>query len=165
MNTLAAATNAEFIVFSDANVMFAPDAITRLLCPFADPAVGCACGHLIYRAAEASATAATGSIYWRLEETIKELESRTGSTMGADGSIFAIRRVLHRAPHPISLMTCSSRYRSFPMDFALCVWPTRSPMKKPSHARERSSGARSAFPARRSTFIGYSAPAWDKCHC
>ena len=45
-------------------------------------------------------TAATGSIYWRLEEAIKELESRTGSTMGADGSIFAIRRVLHHAPPP-----------------------------------------------------------------
>jgi cellulose synthase/poly-beta-1,6-N-acetylglucosamine synthase-like glycosyltransferase len=98
MNTLVATTNAEFVVFSDANVMFAPDAIARLLRPFADPAVGCVCGHLIYRAAEDSATAATGSIYWRLEEAIKELESRTGSTMGADGSIFAIRRVLHHAP-------------------------------------------------------------------
>jgi cellulose synthase/poly-beta-1,6-N-acetylglucosamine synthase-like glycosyltransferase len=100
MNTLVAATNAEFVVFSDANVMFAPDAVTRLLRPFADPAVGCVCGHLVYRAAEGSATAATGSIYWRLEEAIKELESRTGSTMGADGSIFAIRRVLHHAPPP-----------------------------------------------------------------
>ncbi len=100
MNTLVAASNAEFVVFSDANVMFAPDAITCLLRPFADPAVGCVCGHLIYRASENSATAATGSIYWRLEEAIKELESQTGSTMGADGSIFAIRRVLHRAPPP-----------------------------------------------------------------
>lgn len=100
MNSLVAATNAEFVVFSDANVMFAPDAITRLLRPFADPTIGCVCGHLIYRAAEGSATAATGSIYWLLEEAIKELESRTGSTMGADGSIFAIRRILHHAPPP-----------------------------------------------------------------
>lgn len=100
MNKLVAATNAEIVVFSDANVTFAPDAITRLVRPFADPTVGCVCGHLIYRVAEGSATAATGSIYWRLEEAIKQLESRTGSTMGADGSIFAIRRVLHRAPPP-----------------------------------------------------------------
>ncbi|MBV9655813.1 MAG: hypothetical protein JOZ42_14755, partial [Acetobacteraceae bacterium] len=38
--------------------------------------------------------------YWRLEERIKDLESLTGSTMGADGSIFAIRRALHRPPPP-----------------------------------------------------------------
>lgn len=100
MNTLVAATDADIVVFSDANVMFAPDAITRLLRPFAAASVGCVCGHLIYRTAQASATAATGSIYWRLEETIKELESRTGSTMGADGSIFAIRRSLHHPPPP-----------------------------------------------------------------
>jgi cellulose synthase/poly-beta-1,6-N-acetylglucosamine synthase-like glycosyltransferase len=100
MNTLVAATDAEFVVFSDANVMFAPDAITCLLRPFADPDVGCVCGHLVYHAAEGSTTAETGSVYWRLEEKIKELESRTGSTMGADGSIFAIRRTLHHPPPP-----------------------------------------------------------------
>jgi len=100
MNTLVGATTAEFVVFSDANVLFAPDAIARLLARFADPAVGCVCGHLVYTATDGSATAATGSLYWRLEEAIKELETRSGSTMGADGSIFAIRRALHRAPPP-----------------------------------------------------------------
>ncbi|HUZ63457.1 MAG TPA: glycosyltransferase [Acetobacteraceae bacterium] len=103
MNTLVAATDAEFLVFSDANVRFAADAVPRLLAPFADPAVGCVCGHLIYTAADDSATAATGSAYWRLEERIKDLESRTGSTMGADGSIFAIRRSLHHPP-PVDII-------------------------------------------------------------
>jgi len=98
MNTLVHATDADVIVFSDANVMFAPDAIARLLAPFGDQEVGCVCGHLVYTSAEGNATAATGLAYWRLEETIKELESRTGSAMGADGSIFAIRSALHRAP-------------------------------------------------------------------
>lgn len=100
MNTLVQTANAEFVVFSDANVMFAPDAIPRLLSRFADPEVGCVCGHLVYTLADESATAVTGSAYWRLEETIKELETRSGSTMGADGSIFAIRRALHRPPPP-----------------------------------------------------------------
>ena len=86
------------MVFTDANVMFAPDALPRLLRPFADPEVGCVCGHLVYTAPDGSPTAATGSLYWRLEERIKQLESRTGSVMGADGSIFAIRRALHRPP-------------------------------------------------------------------
>ncbi len=118
MNTLIAATDADFVVFSDANVMFAPDAIPNLLAPFQDPTVGCVCGHLIYTSADGNATASTGSAYWRLEEAIKELESRTGSTMGADGSIFAIRRELHHAAPPdiiddmyVSMSILCDRYR------------------------------------------------------
>jgi cellulose synthase/poly-beta-1,6-N-acetylglucosamine synthase-like glycosyltransferase len=100
MNLLVCATDADFLVFSDANVFFAPDALPKLLAPFSDRAVGCVCGHLVYTLPDDSGTAATGSIYWRLEEAIKDLESRSGSVMGADGSIFAIRRDLHRPPPP-----------------------------------------------------------------
>ncbi len=103
MNALAALTTAEILVFSDANVLFAPDALPKLLAPFADPAVGCVCGHLIYTRPEGNATAATGSLYWRLEEAIKRLESATGSVMGADGSIFALRRAIHEPP-PLDLI-------------------------------------------------------------
>ncbi len=98
MNTLISQTSADLLVFSDANVMFAADAVPRLLAPFADPAVGAVCGHLLYTGPDGNATAETGSLYWRLEERIKALESATGSVMGADGSIFAIRRALHRPP-------------------------------------------------------------------
>ncbi len=118
MNTLVGMSSADFIVFSDANVSFAPDALPRLLAPFADPQVGCVCGHLIYTRAEGSGTAATGSLYWRLEEAIKTLESATGSVMGADGSIFALRRTVHEAPPPdliddmyVSLATLCAGHR------------------------------------------------------
>jgi len=97
MNTLISLTKADIIVFSDANVTFAPDAITCLTAPFADKPVGCVCGHLRYATGDAQG-AETGSLYWRLEEHIKALESATGSVMGADGSIFAIRRHLHHPP-------------------------------------------------------------------
>jgi cellulose synthase/poly-beta-1,6-N-acetylglucosamine synthase-like glycosyltransferase len=99
MNTLVALTRADIVVFSDANVTFAPDALEKLLAPFSDAGVGCVCGHLCYAEAGGE-TAATGSLYWRLEEHIKALESATGSVMGADGSIFAIRRALHVKPPP-----------------------------------------------------------------
>ena len=100
MNLLVARTMAEIVVFSDANVTFAADAVPALLASFADPAVGVVCGHLVYRDAQGVATAETGSLYWRLEEHIKALESATGSAMGADGSIFAVRRALHAPPPP-----------------------------------------------------------------
>ena len=119
MNTLIGMTDAEIVVCSDANVLFEAGAIAALVAPFGDPEVGCACGNLRYVApGEASATAAAGSLYWRLEEHIKELESATGSVMGADGSIFAIRRSLHCAPPPdliddmfVSLSVLCAGYR------------------------------------------------------
>ncbi|MGD1876154.1 MAG: glycosyltransferase family 2 protein [Kiloniellaceae bacterium] len=98
MNTLVQAAQGDVVVFTDANVMLDPAALPALHRAFADPEVGCVCGHLIYTNAEEGATAATGSLYWRLEERIKALESRSGSTMGADGSIFAVRRGLY---HPV----------------------------------------------------------------
>ena len=97
MNVLVGLARADILVFSDANVMFADGAVSRLVAPFADPAVGCVCGHLRYLHGDGE-TAATGSLYWRLEESIKALESATGSVMGADGSIFAVRRDLHVPP-------------------------------------------------------------------
>jgi cellulose synthase/poly-beta-1,6-N-acetylglucosamine synthase-like glycosyltransferase len=100
MNRLVAETDAEVVAFTDANVMLAPDALQRLLRWFADPAVGCVCGHLSYVNEGESVTASTGSLYWRLEERVKQLESDTGSAMGADGSIFAVRRALHRPVPP-----------------------------------------------------------------
>lgn len=118
MNRLVAATTADYLVFSDANVSFAPDALPALLAPFADPDIGCVCGHLVYTRAAGNVTASTGSLYWRLEEAIKRLESQTGSVMGADGSIFALRRSVHEPPPPdliddmyVSLAALSAGHR------------------------------------------------------
>lgn len=100
MNTLVQAAEGDIVIFTDANVMVDPAALAALRRSFADPTVGCVCGHLVYTNPEEGATAAVGSFYWRLEERIKALESRSGSTMGADGSIFAVRRGLYRAVPP-----------------------------------------------------------------
>jgi cellulose synthase/poly-beta-1,6-N-acetylglucosamine synthase-like glycosyltransferase len=110
MNTLVSQTKADIVVFSDANVRFAEDAVARLLAPFGDPEVGCVCGHLVYEdQAGDSSTSATGSLYWRFEEQLKSLETKSGSVMGADGSIFAVRRALYRPapPHLIDDMYVS----------------------------------------------------------
>jgi cellulose synthase/poly-beta-1,6-N-acetylglucosamine synthase-like glycosyltransferase len=103
MNRLVSMSRGGVLVFSDANVMIDPDALTNLGTYFADPEVGCVCGHLRYLNGDQSMTAKNGSDYWRLEEFIKQLESDTGSVVGADGSLFAIRRTLHR-PVPEDLI-------------------------------------------------------------
>ena len=100
MNLLVSRTSADVIVFTDANVRMDLGSIAAMDRRFADPEVGCVCGHLIYINGEATATAEVGSLYWRLEEVIKRHESTMGAVMGADGSLFAIRRSLHRAVPP-----------------------------------------------------------------
>lgn len=98
MNLLSARATADVLVFTDANVMLDLDCLNDLRDHFADPQVGCVCGNLNYTNDGASVTASSGSLYWRFEEALKRLESATGSMMGADGSIFAIRRRLRHAP-------------------------------------------------------------------
>lgn len=98
MNLLSARATADVLVFTDANVMLDLACLEELRAHFADPTVGCVCGNLTYVNAHESVTAASGSLYWRFEEGLKRLESRSGSMMGADGSIFAVRRELRRAP-------------------------------------------------------------------
>jgi cellulose synthase/poly-beta-1,6-N-acetylglucosamine synthase-like glycosyltransferase len=100
MNKLVSLARTPIVIFSDANVMIDTDSIRNLPRYFLDPSVGCVCGHLIYVNPKASATARVGSAYWALEEHIKQLESETGSVMGADGSLFAIRRELFRPIPP-----------------------------------------------------------------
>ena len=98
MNLLVGRTKAPVVVFTDANVMLDRDALANLRRYFADPAIGCVCGHLRYVNDAESPTAGLGALYWRQEEALKQLESETGtgSVMGADGSLFAIRHALHR---------------------------------------------------------------------
>lgn len=95
MKLLASRASGDLLVFTDANVLLAPEALENLLAYYADESVGGVCGSLKYIGEDMSATAAVGSAYWRLEEYLKKEESRTGNVMGADGSIFSIRRKLY----------------------------------------------------------------------
>ena len=97
MKLLAKEATGDIMIFTDANVLLDEEAIDNLMAYYADPSVGGVCGSLHYLGEEASTTAAVGSAYWRLEERIKSEESRTGSVMGADGSIFSLRRALYPA--------------------------------------------------------------------
>ncbi len=103
MNRLVSLTDADIILFTDANVMVDEAAIAALRGHFANPEIGCVTSHLAYTNPDDSATSEVGSFYWRLDEWTKGLETETGSAMGADGSLFAIRRSLHR-PTPDHLI-------------------------------------------------------------
>lgn len=100
MNRLLSEATGDIVIFTDANVMLAEGTIDAFANAFSIPDIGCACGKLIYTNSDDSDVASVGSLYWKFEEFLKSLESSTGSTMGADGSLFAIRRSLFRDVAP-----------------------------------------------------------------
>lgn len=95
MRRLVDSTQADIIVCTDANVVLEGNAIGRIVEYFRDPSIGTVAGTLHYTNEQEGQTAKVGTLFWRLEEWIKRQESETGSTMGADGSVFAIRRELY----------------------------------------------------------------------
>ena len=118
MNLLASKARAPILIFTDANVLMDMECVRDFRRYFADPEIGCVCGNLVYTNDGASVTASSGSAYWRFEEAIKKLEMESGSMMGADGSVFAIRRSLHNPPPEhiiddmyVSLMILCNGYR------------------------------------------------------
>ncbi|HZO97857.1 MAG TPA: glycosyltransferase family 2 protein [Gaiellaceae bacterium] len=82
-------TESELVAFSDANATWAPDALRRLVRPFADPEVGYVCGRLSLQPADGSNRE---GLYWRYELAVRDAESRLGSVTGGNGAIYAVRR-------------------------------------------------------------------------
>jgi cellulose synthase/poly-beta-1,6-N-acetylglucosamine synthase-like glycosyltransferase len=89
----------EIVVFSDANAFYDKEAIQRLVSPFADRTVGCVVGELRFVHPE-SQSAVAESLYWKYEQFIKRLQSKSGSVLVANGAIFAVRRDLYRKLEP-----------------------------------------------------------------
>jgi glycosyltransferase involved in cell wall biosynthesis len=89
----------DIVAFSDANVTWEPDALRRLVAPFADPRVGYVCGEVQL------VDAATGSnqegLYWRYELALRAMESRVRSVTGGNGAIYATRRESYLVVDPI----------------------------------------------------------------
>jgi cellulose synthase/poly-beta-1,6-N-acetylglucosamine synthase-like glycosyltransferase len=85
----------DIVVFSDANSIYQPDAVRRLVSHFSDPRVGYVVGNCAYRTSSVmAASAESEGLYWKLETWLKEKESNFGSVVGGDGAIYAIRREL-----------------------------------------------------------------------
>jgi cellulose synthase/poly-beta-1,6-N-acetylglucosamine synthase-like glycosyltransferase len=89
----------EIVVLCDANVLFLPDAIRRLVQHFADSAVGAVTGDVRIQSADAPFGEGEG-LYYKYERFIQRQESAIGSIVGVDGGMYAIRKELFR-PLPV----------------------------------------------------------------
>lgn len=84
------------VVFTDANTMLNRAAVHEIVNLFSDNRVGCVTGEKrISSEIHQKAVGAGEGLYWQYESWIKNIESETGSVMGAVGEIFAIRSELY----------------------------------------------------------------------
>ena len=88
-NAAVAQARGEIMAFSDANALWAPDALEALVAPLADPGVGYVCGQL--RLTGAGGENQEGA-YWRYEMAVRSLESRLAGITAGNGAIYAVRR-------------------------------------------------------------------------
>jgi len=107
-------SSGEIVAFSDANSLWAPDALRELASAFADPQVGYACGQVRFVQGGAPGAHAQGGrqadgadatnqegVYWRYEMAQRSSESRLSSITAGNGAIYATRPESYMVVDPI----------------------------------------------------------------
>ena len=95
LNDLVALARGKFVVFTDANTFFEPDAIKELIRGFRQVPSACAVvGRLELHTTEGAVN--PDGFYWRYETILKRLESSLGTVLGANGPIYAVKRGWYR---------------------------------------------------------------------
>lgn len=95
LNRAVQAASGEILVFTDADSMFEPATLRRLVSNFADEQVGGVAANLVRSVAQDGRPVARGEgLYWRYERLLKRLEDRIGSVVSASGHLYAVRRSL-----------------------------------------------------------------------
>jgi poly-beta-1,6-N-acetyl-D-glucosamine synthase len=94
LNSAIQMAKGEIVLFVDARQEIERDALRILMEDFAEDSVGCVSGELMLGDAASGETEKGMGIYWRIEKKIRELESASGSVVGATGALYAARRSL-----------------------------------------------------------------------
>jgi cellulose synthase/poly-beta-1,6-N-acetylglucosamine synthase-like glycosyltransferase len=88
-DAVVAELRSDVIAFSDANALWAPDALRKLVRSLADPDVGYVCGRLVLQLPDGTNRE---GLYWRYELWLRESESRLAGITAGNGAIYAVRR-------------------------------------------------------------------------
>lgn len=108
INEAVKTVDSDVLVFSDANTMYKPGAVQKLVGPLSRSSVGCTTGRLTYRA---STDGDGESTYWKYELFLRQMESHLGTTVSINGGMLAMR-ASEFSPLP---------ERSFTDDFVLAM--------------------------------------------
>ena len=97
LNKAVPLAKGDIIIFSDANSLYDRQAVQELVKHFRDPQIGFVTGCTMYVSPmRRDGIVQPIGMYSRLEMLTKDIESRIGSCVGADGAIFAVRKGLYR---------------------------------------------------------------------
>lgn len=144
LNLALAEARGEVVVFSDANAMYEPDAIKKLVRNFADDEVGYVVGAAMYKDETESGAGTSENAYWKYEIFLKTIESKLHSVVGGDGAIYAIRRELYEplAQQDINdfvnpLQIIAKGYRGIFEPDAICYEQTAGDFDKEGRRKQR----------------------------
>lgn len=102
INEIVPEASGKILVFSDANTIYDCNAIIELVKYFNKKQIGCVCGNL--KLVNPTEKELDGeSSYWKYEKWIKNLESKLGIVVGANGAIYAIRKKLFESLPPTTI--------------------------------------------------------------
>ncbi|HEY4053315.1 MAG TPA: glycosyltransferase family 2 protein [Terriglobales bacterium] len=94
LNDAIALAHGDIVLFTDARQRIERGALRMLAAQFADPDVGCASGELMLGDPDSGEVVRGMGLYWRIEKSVREMESMAGSVVGATGALYAVRRHL-----------------------------------------------------------------------
>ncbi len=144
LNAACRIAKGDLLLFSDANILYRPDAVRRLVRNFADPSVGCVTGDSRYLEEVDTAAHIQENAYWGYERMIRTMESQLGSTVGGDGAIFAIRKELFRPLPPeaindlvIPLQIVAAGFRAVFEPTAIGIEPSAGDFHKEFRRKKR----------------------------
>jgi cellulose synthase/poly-beta-1,6-N-acetylglucosamine synthase-like glycosyltransferase len=102
ISRLVPAARGDIVVLTDANAMLEVGAVRALVRRFRDPAVGAVVGWL--RLFNPGRGEVEESVYWKYETLLKYYEGKHGCVLGANGGIYAVRRLLFSPLRPDTII-------------------------------------------------------------
>ena len=96
LNTLCEHAKGDILLFSDANSEWDARALSALVGNFNDPTVGYVTGKMVYVQRDGSLVGDGCSAYMKYENWLRFQETLTGSVIGVDGGVDAMRKELYQ---------------------------------------------------------------------
>ncbi|MEO2030456.1 MAG: glycosyltransferase family 2 protein [Planctomycetaceae bacterium] len=103
LNDAVAASSGEILCLCDANVMFRPDAIRRMVAHLSDASIGAVTGD-VRLASEQSDFGEGESLFYKVERAIQLGESRIGSLVCVDGGMYVLRKEHFQSLRPDTVL-------------------------------------------------------------
>ncbi|MFC2106152.1 glycosyltransferase [Candidatus Bipolaricaulota bacterium] len=88
----------EVICFTDAETVYDSKCIRRMVEPYSDPKVGGVVGQIHFSSSSESAVSGALTLYWRMENHLRDWQSRLGVLLKLSGAHMSMRRSLYQIP-------------------------------------------------------------------